>query len=63
MVKKYITPKSVPFLEIMPCVFTSGLLVSDHCYVRIYRNIPYNDSLNTPHDIMYYVPNGIPFIT
>jgi hypothetical protein len=30
--------------------------------VRIYRNIPYNNSLNTLYN-MYYVPYGIPFIT
>jgi hypothetical protein len=44
----------VPSRHCSPCSQAHG--------VRIYRNIPYNNSLNTLYN-MYYVPYGIPFIT
>jgi hypothetical protein len=39
-----------------------AIVLVDTAPVRIYRNIPYNNSLNTLYN-MYYVPYGIPLIT
>jgi RNase H-like domain found in reverse transcriptase len=43
-------------------VILSANIIEKFTLVRIYRNIPYNNSLNTLYN-MYYVPYGIPFIT
>jgi hypothetical protein len=32
MVTEYATPRSIPFLESIPRVLTSGFLAIDHCY-------------------------------